>query len=142
MSERQRREKDEKSEKQDEKEEKNREEKFQRDPVGVLTWAVILIWVAGVLLAENFGWAPVLSGYSIWAIILAGAGVIVLLQVLVRLFLPEYRRPIVGNLILGFILLGVGLGDLFGWNIVLPLVLLAIALILVTRTITAHRTRK
>ncbi len=142
MAVRQRREKDEKSEKQDEKEEKSRGEKFQRDPIGVLTWAVVLIWIAAVLLAQNFGWFPATIGYSAWSIIVAGVGVILLLQVIVRLFLPEYRRPIVGNLILGFILLGIGLGDLFGWSIVLPLLLLAIALILVMRTISAHSTRK
>ena len=37
-----------------------------------------------------------------------------------------YRRPIIGNVIFGIILLGIGLGELFRWEIVIPLVLIAI----------------
>jgi len=44
--------------------------------------------------------------------------VIVLLQVLIRLVVPAYRRPIVGSVIFAVILLGIGLGDLVGWGMI------------------------
>jgi hypothetical protein len=39
---------------------------------------------------------------------------------------PAYRRPLAGGIILGFILLGVGLGQLTNWVIVGPLIVIAI----------------
>ena len=57
---------DEKQEKFDEKElekqeeksadEKNYDEKYRRDPLGSIVWALILIWVGLVLLAQNMGY--------------------------------------------------------------------------------------
>jgi hypothetical protein len=52
--------------------------------------------------------------------------VIVLLGVLVRLLVPAYRRPVMGSLIFGAILLGIGLGELVGWVLIGPLILIAI----------------
>ena len=39
----------------DKVEEKSAEEKWRRDPLGSITWAVILIWAGLVLLADNLG---------------------------------------------------------------------------------------
>jgi hypothetical protein len=36
--------------------------------------------------------------------------------VLIRLFVPAYRRPVTGSIIFGFILLGIGLGELTRWE--------------------------
>ena len=44
-------------------------------------------------------------------IIMMGAGVLVLLGVLARLVMPAYRRPVLGNVILGIVLLAIGLID-------------------------------
>jgi len=48
-------EKEEKEEKEEEKEEKSWDEKYRRDPLSAIVWAVILIWVGVVLLADNLG---------------------------------------------------------------------------------------
>jgi len=121
---------EEKSEKEREKEqEKSWDEKWRRDPVGAVVWAFILMWAGAVLLAENLGYLAQFEQLdSVWSIILFGAGAIVLLGIAVRLVVPAYRRSIGGDLILATVLIGVGLGDIFGWSIVLPLVLIAIGL--------------
>jgi hypothetical protein len=61
-----------------------------------------------------------------WSIIFIGAGLIVLLGVVVRLLVPAYRRPLTGSLIFGVILLGIGLGEVVGWVAIGPLILIAI----------------
>jgi hypothetical protein len=77
-----------------------------------------------VLIAINMG--ILATGWDAWPIIFLGAGVIVLLGVVVRLLVPAYRRPLTGSIIFGFILLGIGLGELTRWDIVGALVLIAI----------------
>ena len=125
-------EKDEKEEKREEKEEKSREEKWARDPLSGIVWAAILIWAGLVLLADSF---KLLQDVSVlgsplraWSLIFAGAGVIVLLEVCVRLVVPVYRRPVIGTFIFGVILLGIGLGDTIGWSVFWPVILIAIGI--------------
>ena len=62
----------------------------------------------------------------------AGAGVILLVEVVVRLLVPAYRQPVIGGLILGFVFLAIGLGDLGIWDAIWPLaiILLGVALLL------------
>ena len=56
---------------------------------------------------------------------------------IVRLFVPAYRRPVTGSIIIGFILVGIGLGELSdSWDVVGALVLIAIGVsILLSRFI-------
>ena len=135
MSEQRRGEKEEekKREKEEKEEEKRRDwgEKWRRDRVNAVVWASVAIWGALVLLAESTDFAAdnFADWWAAWSVFLAGFGAIVLLGALFRSLSPEHRRPITGSLILGFILLGVGLGDLLdSWNIVWIVILLAIAL--------------
>jgi len=135
-------------EKQEEKspQEKNWEEKWRRDPLGSIIWAAIFIWAGLVLLASNLGMLDRLQFRGVdlpgvdfplrleaWSIVLLGAGVIVLLEVVVRLLVPEYRRPIGGSLFFAAILIGVGLNNLLGWSLVWPLILIALGLSIVLR---------
>lgn len=143
-------------EKQDEKEmqkreeksaeEKSWEEKYRRDPVGTLIWALIFIWAGLALLANNLGLidrlvSPLaertgydfLEGFEVWSLILIGAGVLFLVEILIRLLIPEYRRPVIGSLIFAVILIGVGLGDLWSWNLVWPLILIVLGLSIILR---------
>jgi hypothetical protein len=116
--------------------EKSWDEKWQRDPIGTLTWALILIWAGVALLLDNLG---LLSGLGFldrmdaWSMILAGAGVIILAMVVVRLLQPEYRRPLTGNLVLGFFLIGVGLGEALGWEITWAVLIIALGVTLLLR---------
>lgn len=128
-------------EKRDEKssqEEKNWEEKWRRDPVNAVSWACIFIWAGIVFLVDALGfidtWTVGLDGdIDAWSFIFLGAGVIVLLAVLFRLLVPEYKRPVTGNIILGLILIGIGLGDLFNWAVVWALILILIGISIIFR---------
>lgn len=161
MSERQRGEKDEKREEKEEKGrrpgeagrgrgEKNWEEKWRRDPLSLVLWAAVFIWAGIVLLADNFG---LLSGLtpavslgsaftgpiSAWALILLGAGVIVLLGVVARLVYPELRRPVGGTIVLGIILVALGLSGFISWGVLWPVILIAIGLAIVLTRVFARR---
>jgi len=108
----------------EEGEEESWEEKWRRDPLNAALWAIILIWAGLVLIAINLGIFG--TGWEAWPVIFLGAGVVVLLGVVVRLLVPAYRRPVTGSIIFGFILVGIGLGELTRWDIVGALVLIAI----------------
>ena len=115
----------------DEKEEKGRgeswDEKWRSDPLNAAWWALVLIWAGLVLIADNVG---ILDNLGIrgeaWAIGFLGAGILALLLVVIRLLVPAYRRPVTGSIIFGFILLGIGLGELTRWDVVGALILIAI----------------
>jgi hypothetical protein len=112
-----------------EKQEKSWDEKWRRDPLGAIIWALILIWAGLVLFAGNVGFLDSLGlprGFETWGIIALGAGVIVFIEVIVRLLVPEFRRPVGGSLIFAAILVGVGLQEVWGWEVVWPAILIAI----------------
>lgn len=134
MSDRQYTEKEEeKREEKEEKEEKSWDEKWRRDPLSAVVWAAILIWAGLVLLGSNLGLLARFEAVEAWALIFLGAGLIVLLEVVVRLLVPDYRRPVGGSLIFAIILVAIGLGDLVGWELVGPLVLIMIGVSIVVR---------
>ncbi|MBN1265505.1 MAG: hypothetical protein JXA25_08430 [Anaerolineales bacterium] len=112
-------------------EEKHFHEKGRRDPLGNIIWAGILIWAGLVLLANNLGVlnnVPILSGMAGWSLVFAGAGAILILEVFFRLFVPRYRQPVIGTMIMGLILMSIGLGDSFGWDLIWPIILIAVGL--------------
>ena len=89
-----------------------------------MAWAVVLIWAGVALLIFNNtnlldnlpflekigqeGWTS-----PAWSLILVGAGFIFLLEVIVRLIVPAYRRPIFGSLIFSIFLIGGRIGQSF-----------------------------
>ena len=103
--------------------------------MGTLIWAFILIWAGLVWLANNFGFLDSLRfGFNklpfdfpfateVWTIFFLGAGVILLIEVVIRLAVPEYRRPVMGTFILAIVFFGVGLGS---WKLIWPLILIVI----------------
>ena len=118
----------------DEKEDgKSWEEKRRRDPLSSLGWALVLIWAGVVLLADNFDLIDqinidFIADLQPWSLIFAGAGLIVLALAIVRLLVPEYRGPVTGNIIFGFILFGIALGDTVGWGVMGALILIALGI--------------
>ena len=103
------------------------DEKWRRDPVEAIVWAMILIWAGLVWLADSAGWLGFLGErVEAWAFGFIGAGLIVLLGVLFRVVVPAYRRPLTGSIILGIVFLGIGLGQLTNWVAVGALVLIGI----------------
>ena len=150
----------EKQEKYDEKEmqkheeksadEKSYEEKYRRDPLGTMIWAAILIWAGVVLLASNLGFLDRLNirfsrldipfefpFADAWGLIFLGAGLILLIEVTIRLVIPTYRRPVMGTVILAIVFFGIGLGN---WDLIWPFIIIAIGLSLILRG--AFRGRK
>jgi hypothetical protein len=123
------------------REEKSVEEKYRNDPVSAAVWACIFIWAGLVLLAGNLGLLDWIAGdpdapFFVWPDMgphhvgrrgdrLDGSGV--------RLLVPSYRRSITGDLILGAILFGIGLGNVFGFQVTLPLILIVIGLSILLR---------
>ena len=134
------------------REEKSAEEKYRRDPLSAIIWAFILIWAGVVLLADNLGYLDQIRsalavespawleqiGAGAWQLIFLGAGVILLFEVLLRLIVPSYRRSVTGTLILAFVFIGIGLGNLISWYIIWPLILIATGLSIIFRAFT-HR---
>jgi hypothetical protein len=119
-------------EKRGEKEDRSWDEKWREDPLNAAVWAGILVWAGVALLLGNLGILDdtALSG---WDLVFAGAGAILLLEAVVRLLVPAYRRPIIGNLILGFVFLSIGLGDLVSWDLIWPLAIILLGLSLLLR---------
>jgi hypothetical protein len=123
MSERPRNEKEEKDEKDSGD---SWDEKWRNDPVNAAVLALILVWAGVVWLASNLDFFIRFEFLETWSIIFIGAGLIVFLGVLVRLLVPAYRRPIMGSIILGVILIAIGMGNLISWTLIGPLILIAI----------------
>lgn len=131
---------DEKTEEKLEKEDEKQEEKHNQDPLSSLIWALILIWAGLVFLAANLGWLDQIKtqplgieGITIarlgtWSVIFLGAGVLVFLEAVIRTFVPAFRSSTGSNFFLAAIFLGIGLGGIFGWNIVWPFILIAMGL--------------
>ncbi|MFL7791003.1 MAG: hypothetical protein AB8I69_02600, partial [Anaerolineae bacterium] len=119
---------EEKSEKEHEKDEKGHwEEKWHRDPLSAARWAAILIWAGiALLIANNLPILVDIEWLDGWGLAFAGAGVILLLEVVVRVLVPTYRRAVSGTLILAAVFLGIGLGGLFDWEVTGALVLIAV----------------
>ncbi len=127
-------------------EEKQFDEKYRRDPLGAIVWPLILIWAGLVLLAANIGLLGIVLGRDrelwstgTWSFIFLGAGGIILLVALARLVLPEYRRPITGEVILAIIFIGIGLGNLTNWAIIWPLILIVIGVSILFRSMFPRR---
>ena len=151
---------DEKTEEKNEKElekreEKSPDEKYRRDPMGSIIWACILIWAGTVLLLNQLGyldqikellftaqaeWTQFFPGdFSVWGLIFLGAGLILLLEVLLRLVIPAYRKRVTGTIILAFIFIGIGLGNVLRWEFIFALVLIAIGLSIIVGSFTRKR---
>jgi len=140
------------SEKYEKEEEKNKkelskQEKGRQDSLGLIVWALILIWAGVVFLADNMGILGTFNGFigsfglqmpelpfklpflhlEAWSLIFIGAGFLLLAEVVVRLLFPSYRKPVVGTAILAVVALGIGLG---AWGLIFPFVLIIVGLAL------------
>ncbi|MGQ9494451.1 MAG: hypothetical protein ACUVR2_11960 [Anaerolineae bacterium] len=118
----------------DEKEEEKRGEKEEkgggwgRDPVSGVLWALFLIAVGVILLAESQGFITWEQFGGVWNLIFLAAGLMLLVEAVVRLLIPAYRRPVLGTLIGGIVLIAIGLGGITGFNLTFPLILIGIGL--------------
>jgi len=131
------------------REEKSPEEKWRSDPLGAVIWAIILIWAGVVFLLDNLGyldqWIETLSDYQglqflaeleIWSLIIFGAGIILLIEVLIRLIVPAYRRPVLGTTIFAMVLIGIALSDFLSWTVVFSVILILAGISILVRGFT------
>jgi len=132
----------------EEKQEKSYDEKWRRDPIEAISWAIFLIWAGVVLLLYNLDQIKFLTDIverlkipladlpfdlpfvdeRAWQVFFLGAGVLVVLEILFRLFIPLYRQPLAGNIIWAGILFGLAIGR---WEVVGPLIVIAIGLAII-----------
>jgi len=106
----------EKAEKQEkpEKKEESIDEKWARDPLGTAMGALVLIWLGVVLLVANAGLLGTLVKWdNFWAWFLMGLGVIMVVEALIRLVVPAFRRPMLGKIIGGVVLFLIGASATF-----------------------------
>ena len=130
---------EEKAEKEDEKEEKTWEEKWRRDPLGSVVWALILVWVGLALLVNNLHLLDRYEWLDVTFLIFVGAGLVLLVEVVVRLLVPSHRRSIGGTLVLAAVFAGIGLGSALNASLVWPFVLIAVGLGMVLRGLFRRR---
>ncbi len=137
-------------EKEMQKQEEKQEEKWNRDPLSSIVFALLLIWAGSLFLASNMGYAdvftPILDNLPIEANIIneididlpffndlnfldlirvffLGGAVIMLFEIALRLLLPAYRRRVLGTFVGFAIFLGVGFAN---FTLFWPMVLIAI----------------
>lgn len=124
----------EKREKEREKEEKTWDEKWRHDPLGSALWAIVLIWAGSVFFVDQMGLLDrIVEGLDAWGVVLAGAGVIMVVGIVIRLLVPAYRKPITGDAIIAALLLGAGLSAILETALVWPLILIVLGVVILVR---------
>ena len=132
-------------EKQEKGEEKHEEkghgadEKYERNPLGFMVFALALFWIGVYLLLRNRHVLPETD--KSWAYLVWGAAGLFFLEFVIRLLVPRWRQPITGSLALAIILAGVGAGLWYkrDWAIIGPVVLIAFAVSMVLGRLVPRR---
>jgi hypothetical protein len=114
-------------EKNEEKEEKG--QGWGRDPLGGVVAALILISVGIVFLAQTLGYIEWNQFGGIWNLIFIAIGLVLLFEVIVRLLVPAYRRPVLGTVIGACVMLAIGLGGILGSMSVLAVGLIVVGVV-------------
>lgn len=123
-------------EKEQEKQREKSQEKYRSDPLSNMVWAAILIWAGVAFLLINLNIldsVPFLDKFEGWDLAFAGAGVIILAEVIIRMTVPAYSGPVIGRLILGLVFLAIGLGDRLGWEYLWPVAIIVIGILMLFR---------
>ena len=124
-------EKEEKGQEKQEEKGQGLDEKYHRNPLGFVTFAVTVIWLGIFLVLQNQDvFAKTDRG---WAIFVWGLAVLAVIEVGLRLTVPRWRQPVVGKVIWAAIWGGVGAGlwSRGNWEIIGPIVLIAIGVAMV-----------
>ncbi len=134
---------------------KHDEKAAQQDQLSSISWALILIWAGAAFLSFNFGWfdalfdnvffrrflpeGMVMFEPGVWSIILLGAGVILLLEVILRALVPQFQHHMGGTLVMAAVFIGIGLGNIFGFDLVWPVILIAVGVSVLAGGIARNR---
>ncbi|MGC9467447.1 MAG: hypothetical protein ACP5HS_02550 [Anaerolineae bacterium] len=113
-----------------------------------LFWAAALLWSGGVLLAASLGYLDSLSfrafdlgwnlpfGNEAWTLVFLGIGVLVGIEIVVRLLVPAYRRNVLGYVVLMIVALSLGFGRV---EAMWPSILIAVGASLLIRSARRRR---
>lgn len=112
----------------------SRDDWWKSDRIDGVGWAALFLWGALVVVAENTSFRDDFDWWEAWGVFFIGAGVILMIQTIVRLGMPEYRSKWGWTFFWGTAFLAFGLGELSSpvWYS-LPLV--ALALIVLRETL-------
>jgi len=130
----------------EEKDEKEEKHEDQHDPLGAVVGGMILIMLGIGLFAWTQGW---IAGWAMaLGLFFLGLAAIFVLEILIRLVLPAYRRGIGGRIISTLVVTLIGLGllgfEFWGYDIwtFWPLILIAIGIIILVGAILGPLFRK
>ncbi len=104
---------------------------WRSDRLDAVGWAAIFIWAGLVLLAESTDYFSNSDWWDGWFVFFAGAGIIVLLEAVFRALVPAFRKRVITTFVIGFVLLSIGLGELF--DLLWPFLLISIGIIILVR---------
>ena len=100
---------------------------WKTDRVDSVGWALLFLWGALVIVGDATSFRDDFDWWAPWGVFFVGAGVIVLVEAVVRLFMTEYRSKFGWTLFWGTVFLSLGLGEVAhpAWH-ALPLVAIAV----------------
>lgn len=101
------------------------EEKWRGDPLGGVFIGLFLIVVACIYLFRDY-----LPREPWWAWIIIAIGCILLLEAAVRSAKAEYKRPTLGRVVGGVILIIIGAGITYGFEDFWPAIIIAVGAIM------------
>jgi hypothetical protein len=90
---------------------------FREDRLDKVMWAAAFVWAGVLILANNLGY---LDGQG-WSLFFRGAGALVLVELAIRVLVPQHRRDLLGTFVLAAFLLWLG-GSALLWPIILVMV--------------------
>jgi hypothetical protein len=114
---------------------------WKQDRLDSAGWGLFFIWGALVIVAEVTKFADNFDWWSGWGVFFVGAGIIALIQAIIRLIIPQFRRKWMGNLIGSGILFAIGfaLGDWEGFSWFWVIILAIIGIAILTKVFTQKR---
>jgi hypothetical protein len=114
------------------------DEKYKRNPLGFVAWALLIIWLGVTMLLQNTD--VIADNDRGWAVFVWGAGVIFLAEALLRVAIPRLRRPTRGSFVLGAVLVGVGFGLYYDeWEVIGPIVIIAVGVAILAGRLVPRR---
>ncbi len=126
-------EKQEKGQEKQEEKGQGLDEKYEKNPLGFVVFAIDLFWLGVYLLLRNRHVFPDTEqswAYLVWGIAALGA-----IEIVIRLLVPRWRKALTGTFIWAIIWAGVGFGlwtnNDNAWEIIGPVIIIAVALALV-----------
>ena len=112
-------------------------EKYRRDPFSAIFLGLIILMIAALWFLRGEG---ILVSGEWWQWVMVGVGSILIIDRLIRYPSPVHRRPMLGRIIFGIILIGIGIAFIYGVETWWPLILGVVAVAFIVYGI--YRVRK